>query len=362
VTVSTRTQRLRRSIALVAYSLVVPLALLVSPATATAGGATAITTGSKQMSAGACLQPPQGVNLMQLSNAQLRMYDFPTHDVLEANPAHWAAVLSHARHHVCGSKPNPRHLQMPDCPQPGSICHSPVWAGNEASEWPVQRGVYREAEVIAAVPTIQTYDSTAQVAIWAGLGGDGNITTPAVLVQDGVDSWVSNGTQYNFAWWEVVPGFDAQIVNLTVNTGNSIDAYTSSNFNNDGYDLFSIYNDATDTYYACSLNTTGGTNNNDCLLSGQHGNTQWNSDSASGECIVERPSVNGNPVPLAQFHDAGQPTNTLLIGDCWIGEQAIGQKNHHDDKMVDSNGQVIAACGAIFNNGLSFPVTWYHET
>jgi len=283
---------------------------------------------NQQTTASACIQPPQSVDFQQLSDAQLQEYGFPPRGILEANPTHWATILSHARHRSCDSKPDPLHRmhrpQMstqdsiqpdtPTCPQPGSACGLTTWAGNEASEWPVVRGLYRESEIEFAVPTISTANASAHTAIWSGVGGDSlYVTQPAVLVQDGIDMSVDNGQQVNTAWWDVDPGFDGQFITLAggIHVGDTIDATTTSNYQNDGYDYFSIYNMSTYNYFSCELNTTGGTNFNDCLPAGQKGNTAWNSDSASGECIVERPVVNGNPSPLAQFQLPGQASNTL---------------------------------------------------
>lgn len=195
--------------------------------------------------------------------------------------------------------------------------------------------------------------------MWAGVGGDENVTNPAVVVQAGISASVQNGAQFNESWWEVFPDSGAQhqqdlpLARLAV--GDDIYVAVTSNLNNDGYDYFFIENITVDSYNSCTLPTTG--NVSDTCNS--PGGASLNSDSASGECIVERPSYNNSPLHLAQYQGIGQPTDTLLVSYCTVNGSAIGTINHHDDTMTGSGGNVISKPGPITGNGYEFTCVWH---
>ncbi len=295
-----------------------------------------------QAASAACPQPPQNVDLMTLSDAQLQLYGLPPHQVLNQDPKEWSYLLAHAHHRDCGSTPDShKHTQLPHPRQSGIINGtSPNWAGNVAYG---SRGTYREAAVDFYIPTLAPVVNDSWVSIWAGVGGDGTQTSPAKVVQAGVVSTFYPTYQVNEGWWEVYPGYDEQIFLIDLHSGDHIHVYISSNLNNDGYDYFFVQ-DITQNYYNTHQDTT----------------SQDFSDSATGECIVERPlDDSGQLDPLAEFNPPG---HVEQISSCDIANstgqyQPIGNWPHYSYTMVNGS-KTLAYPGSITNGGLNFPVTW----
>jgi hypothetical protein len=235
------------------------------------------------------------------------------------------------------------------------MCPNPIWAGNEAQG---NRGTYREATIEFRVPTISTSIIGSHVSLWAGVGGDGYVTNSPEVVQAGVDVSVDNNHhQYNESWWEVVPGFAEQ--NLPLSKGLHIedDIYVdvTSNLNNNGQDYFFIENLTTVDYNSHS-----------------EFSSQYYSDSATGECIVERVTIGSSLAPLAQFSNRGQPTNTVKLYGCAIRAEnssttvLIGNLTHHylqiyNDPSNPNNNTLMASVGPIVNGG-DYPVTWHRSS
>lgn len=305
----------------------------------------ALLTGHIYQADQACPQPPQNGDLMALSDAQLQYYGLPTHAVLNENPQEWSSVLAHARHRECGSTPDPQkkiHLPPIRHHSNNTGYTSDAWAGNVAYG---NRGTYREAVVDFNIPTVIWTGAPSDAVIWAGVGGDEFQTSPVKLVQAGIESYPYNGGgQFNAAWWEVWPDLSQQYFHFTsLSKGDHIHVYISSNINNDGYDYFLVqditqnsYNDYTDTA------------------------SQHFSDSATGECIVERPALsNGNRYPLAEFNPPGK---TEQLSSCDIANSSgqyngIGNWPHYYYTMVNGS-KTLAYPGSITNNGLNYPIYW----
>src|SRR5262249_27662511 len=153
-------------------------------------------------------------------------------------------------------------------------------AGYEAIQ-NLQRGVFRSAHVEFYVPTISLSmpNPTPWVSLWAGVGGDTDVTGSAsatVLVQAGVSAlppFVATPTphyaQYNYAWWEVVPyppSNHPNTLSLSLNPGEDVIVYVSSNANNNGYDYFFVQNVSRGNYHDCTLRTDSTTVANTCPL------------------------------------------------------------------------------------------------
>ena len=86
-----------------------------------------------------CLQPPQNIDLMTLTDAQLDLYGLPAHSILNRDPKQWSARLTHAKHRTCGSYPDPlkrtHHFPSHRSSTPNVSCFncpSTNWAGNVA--------------------------------------------------------------------------------------------------------------------------------------------------------------------------------------------------------------------------------------
>jgi hypothetical protein len=302
-----------------------------------------------------CPQPPQNVNLMTLSDTQLRLYGLPSRATINENTKEWAFLFSHAKHRICGSYPDPQKrihvLRSAVSTGPYTGFSAPNWAGNVTEG---NRGEYRDAQVDLYVPAISLNVYNALASFWTGVGGDSDFTSPAKVVQAGVTAQVVwNGVQFaqaNTSWWEVYPGYAEQDLPLgRLDVGDHIHIYAGSNLNNDGYDYFYMQNISYNTYNSYTL----------------YGSANF-SDSESGECIAERLKVNGSYAPLAQFSNSGQPANTMKFYSCAIydiqrGGNGIGNLPHHYYYISDGT-QTLASPGPIVNNGFDYPVIWYHGT
>jgi hypothetical protein len=287
-----------------------------------------------------CAQPPQNVDLMTLSDAQLRQYGFPVHAVLDRNPAQWSAVLAHAKHRACTSSSDASTSAEPlvGVPPP----YSPAWGGYEATGG---RGVYRQAFVTFTVPTVHSESSSAnsQVGLWAGVGGDQYFAGQYYeLVQAGVIITVTpGGVQTNEPFWE---HYGTTAINLpqnfgfTIHTGDSVSVEVDSNLQEDGYN-----------YYYVGDNTRGSYNTYT-----ESGNF---SDSATGECIGEKTSA----YVLANF-------GTEHLNDCIMGDDtetggigAWGVSPRILTTTGDSSGAKEICLGSIVNNDL-FSLYWKNKT
>ncbi len=223
-----------------------------------------------------------------------------------------------------------------------------VWAGNEAVEVNPVRGEYTTVSMQFTVPTI-TGSVGDGVVVWAGLGGDEFATTPTQVVQAGIESVIDgSGQQVNLPWWEVYPYNTAQAISMgTINPGDTIAVTVSSNSLGSDADTFVLTDETTND----SSNTI--TLNGDAGLS----------DSATAECVVERPTPSGNF--SGDLADLNSPSNTLTIDNCSVGTNAsgsqtgIGNVAHRDLSMWDGSTE-LAAPGAVSDDGNSFPVYWYN--
>ncbi len=286
-----------------------------------------------------CVQPPSSMNIVTLSDAQLSLYGFPLHATLDKNPAYWAGKLAHVTRRTCGSSPESRkitHHRAPGIsPSNVSELYSLNWSGNVAYG---SRGTYRDAMVDFYIPSISG-STGSHVSFWAGVGGDstwGGSST--VLVQAGVDITKTSSGQSNESWWEVWPDNLEQNLPLSrLNTGDEVYAYISSNDSNDGYDYFLLENETVGSYNSYTSY-----------------NSSYFSDSATGECIGERPTINGSYSSLANF-------GTEQLYGCYIETSSTGQGidswPHDYYIMEDSSGNYLATVGSI-SNTTDYPLYW----
>lgn len=244
----------------------------------------------------------------------------------------------------------------------GSQCQDALWAGNQAiGKGP---GAYKFAGLTFNIPSINRGTSNAEVAAWVGVGGDGfDIKTP-VLVQAGVITSVKNGGQFNESVIEVANNVLAQNFPLCrLNTGDTIYSYVESNVNSDGYDYFYMYNfngnNGNGCYNSCYLSTDKAPPSG-APLCGFKGGHSFNSDSATGECIVERISAgNDYYYPLAQFNS---PSNVISMNGCFINGLGIGAQSHDYYVVENIVSVLLAGCGSISSDNASFPVYWYQSS
>jgi hypothetical protein len=195
------------------------------------------------------------------------------------------------------------------------------WAGNVATG---SRGTYRQAKVEFRVPTISNIQPGHWVSIWAGVGGV--VAGGRVLVQAGVTVKPgSNGKQVNTAWWEVVPGFSQQSLHFAhLHAGDTIIVIVSSNLGNDGKDRFFVE----DT----SQHTGNVDESGSMVLSGPF------SDSATGECIVERPTLGGTLGEGGTLTELANFGTEQMVG-CDVGGEStlksVGAWPHTDYIMIN---------------------------
>ena len=247
-------------------------------------------------------------------------------------------MLAHAHQRICGTKASPQtitHQLHPSGISNGEH-RSANWSGNAAN---AARGTYRWASVDFIIPTYSTSNRSAHVSIWAGVGGDGAIAGNPVVVQTGADISPSS----LIIWYEVYPGFSEQSFNISSRSGNEIYAYAESNLNNSGYNYFFAENLATGAY-----------------------NSVYNyghfSDSAIGECIVERPTINNNFTALLEYNPGSSSHHTETLTSCTVGtnqsSNGIGNLAHFYYSMYDNSGNLLAYPGSISSSGYDYPVYW----
>lgn len=216
-----------------------------------------------------------------------------------------------------------------------------------------------------AVPNVSLSNSQADVAFWAGVGGDGWITgTKSVVVQSAIVISIVNGQRYVETDIDVEPNFNGAI-NLPLCQGLSVNdqiyLYAESNYNNSGYDYFHIKDERDGCANSCYL----GTNNSNpptphCPV---QGGSSFNSDSAVGECIAER--INGtefgNGDPVIEFNPPG---HQVQFTNCHINSTGIGAQAHNYTVLVNGvgGGQLLIGVGPILNNNTDFSVQWHQSS
>jgi hypothetical protein len=304
----------------------------------------------RQYGEAACVQPPTHLNRLSLTDAQLSLYGFPLHQVLNSDPARWSAVLAHAQHRYCGSHPGPMAANGPASSYIPAVTvqkyYGQRWGGNGAYG---PRGTYRYVDASFTVPSVSPpcCPQNGSVSFWVGLGGAQKAAGSSWgLIQAGVTISVSSsGTQTSQAFWEYENqnsgsfGNGPNYFNLPVHVNDSIYVYVDSNLGNNGVDTYYVedwsgnsYNSAESTY------------------------TPYFSDSATGECIAER-----NGFLLAYFGTEG-------FTGCYIGTNSTGNFvnnwNHYDFIPTSdgtSSGAPLMTINPIDSTG-DFSVTWLRSS
>jgi Peptidase A4 family len=283
---------------------------------------------------------------MNLSDTQLKSYGLPSRASMAKDSARWQQVLSHAKQRSCATSvahPNihssARVSQRSSTPSDVWESKTSNWSGNEAD---AGRGTFTWGSLQITVPTVVGPPGD-HMATWIGVG-DG-LTDPTVLVQAGIDSWIDgNGRQQNTTWWEVVPGFPMMELSIgTVNPGDTFYVAAESNYQSSNDDFFFLEDMTTGVYNSYTLQ-----------------GSQYLSDSASAECIVERPSINGGNASLAEFNP---PSHSINIIGCAAGTNSgangVGNVNHHYVTMwSDDFSRELAFPGSI-TNGWDYPTYWF---
>ncbi len=319
-----------------------------------------ITAMRKNTQQSSCLQPPQNVDLMTLSDAQLISYGLPTHAIIDEDPQSWSHTLAHAKHHTCGGQALNQPIYDPLtgslCTSVGSVC---PWAGYILKG---PRGTYREAYTEFYVPAISLAPTNAVAGYWVGIGGEGNIAggSSQVLVQAGIQTNPKNGKQFTETWYEVVgagtqTGCTIAPKNLPlangIAIGDDIQIHVVSNSvgysNQDGFFIFNTTrNDYNSAVYVETTN---------CL-----------SDSATAEFIVEQPFSD----PLPEFNGFTGPNKTGLLANTipFLNCRGVDSNgaNHYFNgspyltvqSYTNTSSPVEMASVSGYYNGNDFNVNW----
>ena len=217
-----------------------------------------------------------------------------------------------------------------------STVYSLNWAGYAV---PAQEGTVTSVAGSFIVPSVTCTRQTTYVALWTGLDGYNDST----VEQAGVAVECSGGKPIYWAWYEFYPSPSVEIKGFTVKPGDVI--YVNVTYIGNG-EFQVIIKDVTENE---AYTVTGSVSN--ALLS-------------SAECILERPTVNGQLTALANFGTAyfGQDY-TDVMGTCYATVSgklaAFGSfSSTVEIVMTANNGKVLAQPSSLTSDGSSFTVTY----
>jgi Peptidase A4 family/Bacterial Ig-like domain (group 3) len=224
---------------------------------------------------------------------------------------------------LAASQPHSQPVQpvralAPHLPGTEETLESTNWSGYVDTEPGAQ---FTGASGQWIVPSVQPSQTALYSATWVGVDGYGN----EQLIQTGTAQDTSGGSTDYYAWLEILPAASIRIG--SVSPGDHMQASVAR---------------VSGTSWVISITdlTSGST-----LTQPE----QYTGPGASAEWIEEAPTVNGDLSALANFGTA-QFTN--------IGESVVGGTSsvtHNAFDMIDGDGNVIAAPGALANS--SFTVT-----
>lgn len=188
------------------------------------------------------------------------------------------------------------------------------------------------------VPHLTATPDDAYSSIWVGIDGYSSNTVEQIGTEQ---DWI-NGSQQNYAWFEMYPAGSYMLVGFPVDVGDSITA----NVHYVGRNTFqlTIYNNTKRVYAVIPSSYTRSSN---ALRS-------------SAEWIVEAPSDGSGVLPLANFVSATLTNCSATISNktgpinyvLWKFDQL---------NMVTSGGTVKALTSNLVNSGKGFTVLWEHE-
>jgi len=238
------------------------------------------------------------------------------------------------------------HNSRPHIPAPSSVrTTSPSqtlslnWAGYSAYSKLANKVRNSVSAVFGAwtVPTLVPTPDNSYCAVWVGIDGFNSSS----VEQIGTAHNYSNGTQQDYAWFEMYPGAAYALNGFPVNPGDNISASVVY-LGNFVFQL-TIYNNTQHRYFVVPTHYT-------------------KSKTAARSCaewVVEAPYLNGI-LPLSDF-------GTEIFTQCRAVINGVSaflnnpSWSHIAVEMVTQNGTVKALPSPIFSNNSSFSVTWAHE-
>jgi autotransporter-associated beta strand protein len=189
------------------------------------------------------------------------------------------------------------------------------------------------------VPNVQpSISGTTYSSDWIGFDGvsDGSVE------QCGVTEIItSQGSASYFAWYEFYPASEEEIPSLPVHAGDTMNAevtYEAAESTNGNYAYyFDLTDETTGAFYANTLFTSS------------------NDARSSAEWIAEAPSINGQPLTLANFGSITFSNDAAALGAA--GDEPLGTLNDTEVEMVQS-GKVVALPTSIKSNGTAFTINY----
>jgi hypothetical protein len=238
---------------------------------ATPGATARPSGGGDSTSTAFCPQPPRGMDLATLSNAQLAYYGLPLppQGANAKSPAwqEWARVLHHTKVRSCTSTvsagPDAQrwgpvvntNAAVPNVPDYLGEEPAPTWSGvvalnNQTTDYYSQVS----AEWTVPCPTQKPPAGGAEMGVWVGLdgsrsqdGGDGNLLQAGTATSQDI-----NGSPFSYAWWEDFPA-DPNLItfpnNAQVQCGDSMYAEVIQNHKAPGATAYVVVDDYTQGGY-----------------------------------------------------------------------------------------------------------------
>ena len=186
------------------------------------------------------------------------------------------------------------------------------------------------------VPKVALSDFDSFSSVWIGIGGA--LDTTLIQVGSEQDS-LSGQAVYNI-WYEALPGGAVNIQNITISPGDKLSA------------SITLVNGTTRTWQIGIADDTTGA----CFTQNCHEqNLTYDSSRLTADWIVERPTVNNQVAPLANF---GTVTFTNLSTQ--IGGKTGTPNTFSENRIVmqDSQNNQLATASNLEDQGTSFTVTY----
>jgi hypothetical protein len=187
------------------------------------------------------------------------------------------------------------------------------------------------------VPTLATTPDDAYCAIWVGIDGYNSDT----VEQIGTSHDWNNGTQQNYAWFEMYPNGSFEISDFPVDNGDVISARVGYK----GNDTFKLVI----SNHTKGVTTTIPTSNT----------MTANAARSCAEWIVEAP-FSGSILPLSDFQKITMNYCSAVINGV-SGTINNGHWMNDEITLADSSGTVEAQPTILLKNGSSFQVAWMAE-
>jgi hypothetical protein len=258
---------------------------------------------------------------------------------------HPASANSSPKKIKCSLNPIERHNSNPQ--ELGILPHLPIrestslnWSGYAAATNIHNPGQNTVTAVSASwtIPRItRSTSSRTYSSMWVGIDG----YTDATVEQIGTEQDWINGSQQNYAWFEMYPIGSFEIVGFPVNVGDHISA--SVVYSGNSVFKLTLTNNTRNVTYTVPRNYT----------------TSIYAQRSSAEWILEAPYLNG-VLPLADFGVASF-TNCLATINGISG--AINNSHWQYDPltMETANSIIKSLPSSLSSNGEAFSLDWEHE-